>query len=150
MKQAHQSDEQRAPVTPTLITAYRATHYCVTGVAEAFVLRIDQHSPDLAGCHDQYRVSTSAFLTAYNPLSQPTPEAANEAAQQRLVLRLQACGYQYLEGLGLDPSGDWPAEPSLLVLGISLDEARSIGTEFAQNGFVWAAADAVPRLVLLR
>ena len=43
-----------------------------------------------------------------------------------------------------------PAEPSLLVLGITLNDAWSIGVEFAQNGFVWCAPDAVPRLVLLR
>ena len=144
------TEQQRPAVSPTLITAYRATHYCVTGVPEAFVLRIDQHSPYLAACHQSHGVSTSAFLTAYNPLSQPTGDAANEAAQTRLANRLREGSYLYLDGLGLDPSGDWPAEPSLLVLGITLNDAWSIGVEFAQNGFVWCAPDAVPRLVLLR
>lgn len=137
-------------VTATLITAYRATHYCITAVREPFVMRVDERSEDLARCHLIHQVTTSAFLTAFNPHSQPTAEADNEAAQLRLTERLRDRGFPFLDGLGVDPTGDWPAEPSLLILGIPRSEAHDLGAEFAQNGFVWAEADAVPRLVLLR
>jgi len=144
------ADIRNTTVAPTLITAYRATHYCITAVEEPFIMRVDEHSEDLARCHLTHRVTTSAFLTAFNPYSQQTPEADNESAQQRLLERLRERGYACLDGLGVDPTGDWPAEPSLLVLGIPWVEAHAIGAEFAQNGLVWADADAVPRLVLLR
>ena len=137
-------------VAPALISAYRATQYCITSVDDPFVLHIDEPSADLARCHDDHGVRTSAILTAYNPHSQPTPEAANEAAQLRLTAHLQARQWLFLEGLGVDPTGDWPAEPSLLVLGLTLTEARAIGDHFAQNALVWAAEDSTPRLVLLR
>jgi len=137
-------------VAQTLISAYRATHYCVTAVDEPFVMRIDERSDDLAVCHRTHSVTCSAFLTAYNPHSQPTAQAENDAAQERLEHVLREAGYRWLEGLGIDPSGDWPAEPSLLVMGMGLDDARAIGTRFAQNGFIWAASDSVPRLVMLR
>ena len=137
-------------VSSTLITAYRATHYCVTGVSEPFILRVDERSDDLARCHAEHGVTTSAFLTAFNPHSVTTDDDSNDASQKRLVAALQSRQYPCLEGLGVDPIGDWPAEPSLLVLGISFADAHSVGAEFAQNGFVWCDADAIPRLILLR
>lgn len=113
-------------------------------------MRVDERSEDLARCHLSHGVTTSAFITAFNPLSQATSDAENEAAQERLTQRLREQGYSFLEGLGVDPTGDWPAEPSLLVLGIAHGAAHALCVEFAQNGFVWAGSDAVPRLVLLR
>jgi hypothetical protein len=40
-------------------------------------------------------------------------------------------------GEGVDPSGKWPAEPSILVLGIKLDEALSIGHRYQQNAILF-------------
>ena len=56
----------------------------------------------------------------------------------------------FIDGIGCDPSGCWPGEASCLVLGLSIDIARALGTEFEQNAIVWCGADAVPELVLLR
>lgn len=133
-----------------LIDAYRAAHYCVTGVADPFLLRVDAPSTDLARCHSDHGVSRSAFLTAYNPRSQRVPDEDNERAHAHLERVLRDLGYVCLDALGIDPSGEWPAEPSLLVLGAGLEEARGIGLRFGQNGLLWCDADATPRLILLR
>ncbi len=56
---------------------------------------------------------------------------------------------QIIEGMGIDPSGKWPAEKSFLALGLDLETSRALGREFGQNAIVWAGADAIPRLILL-
>jgi Protein of unknown function (DUF3293) len=48
------------------------------------------------------------------------------------------------------PSGAWPPELSFFALGISERAARDLGRRFDQDAVVWAGADAVPRLLLLR
>ena len=53
------------------------------------------------------------------------------------------------EGEALDPNGVWPAEPSVLALGIALATARDLGIRFRQNAILFADDDAVPRLVWL-
>jgi hypothetical protein len=137
-------------VAPALIAAYRATHFCVAGVSPPFILKVDEANADLAQCHRAHGVDCSAFITAWNPGSQPTAQAANEAAQQRLLALLNTRRYRLLPGLGVDPAGQWEGEESVLVLGIDRPSACEIGREFRQHGIVWAGADAVPRLVMLQ
>ena len=63
---------------------------------------------------------------------------------------LEQRGLPYLTGAGCDPKQAWPAEPSYLILGTPLAEARAIGHELRQNAIVWCGADCVPQLILLR
>jgi len=136
-------------VAPTLIAAYRATHYCVNGVSPPFLLRVDEVNADLAACHLARAVESSAFLTAWNPGSRPMVDEDNALAQDRLRRTLEARGYALLEGLGVDPTGQWAGEESFLVLGIGREAACELGREFRQHGIVWSGADAVPHLVML-
>lgn len=137
-------------VAPTLIAAYRATLYCVNGVSPPFLLRIDEPSADLAACHRAAGVECSAFITAWNPASELKSPTENADAQSRLESRLRAGGYRLIEGLGLDPTGQWEGEESFLVLAMERASACEVGLEFSQNSCIWAGFDAVPRLVLLR
>ena len=137
-------------VASTLIARYRATLYCVNGVSPPFLLRIDEPSPDLAACHRAAGVECSAFMTAWNPASQLMAPAENAIAQARLETRLRTAGYRLIEGLGLDPTGQWEGEESFLVLGMDRASACDLGLEFSQNSCVWAGRDSVPTLVLLR
>ena len=136
-------------VAPTLIAAYRATHYCVNGISPPFLLRVDEANPDLAKCHLAYGVRCSAFITAWNPGSRPTTEEENHAAQFRLEAMLRERGYRLIDGLGVDPTGQWAGEESFLVLGIDRDAACNAGRTFLQHGIVWSGADTMPRLLLL-
>jgi hypothetical protein len=137
-------------IEPSLIAAYRATHYCVTGAYPPFLMRADVHSPDLADCHRTHSVQCSAFLTAWNPLSLPTAHDENVAALTRLEALLRERGFPLIAGLGVDPTGQWEGEESLLALGLELEPATALAREFHQNGLLWAGADTVPKLILLR
>ena len=135
----------------SLIAAYTETHYRVFASDATLTLRIGAHSEPLAKLHTQFDVTSSALLTAYNPGSDPTTDPrANLAAQASLVAALEAAGLQWTAAEGADPTGKWPTEPSVLVLGISRDQAAALAQQFQQNAFVFSDALALPALVLLR
>ena len=131
------------------IQAYRETHYRVHGSTPT-VLRIDAINAALAQMHDSNGVVSSGFVTACNPFSVPLDNLANAERQRMLAHELERRGLRFVDGVGEHPSNDWPGEPSFLVFGVSLEDARALGVEFGQNAVVWAGSDAVPRLVLLR
>ena len=131
-----------------LIQAYSETHYTVQD-NEPFVLRIGDVSEALLACHKRNRVECSAFITAWNPLSQQLSVTENEKHQQALIAEIKSRSLSFLPGEGRHPSNNWPAEQSVLVLGLSLEAAKTLGRRFEQNAVVWAGRDGVPELVLL-
>ena len=94
--------------------------------------------------------TSGVFISACNPCSQPQSNEANRAAHGRLGDELASMGRPVVEGAGVDPTGQWPAEPSYFVLGVDLQAAQALGRRYQQNAVVWVGADAVPELVLLR
>jgi len=137
-------------MTPSLTElelAYRRTEYRVEDRGYAFVLRVDEPSEALRGCHVKFAVRCSAYLTAWNPRSQPTPLDVNRAAMQQLECDLDAQRLTYLRGSGADPAGEWPAEPSLLVLGADPVTALMLARRYSQHAILCADADATPRLI---
>jgi hypothetical protein len=140
-------------LAPELVQAYRETHYRVTTDSadlEAFALLVDETSKPLAGLHKKFGVDCSAYFTACNPLSQSLPEDVNSSRMEKLKQVLRARSLRGLEGVGLHPSNQWPGEPSVLILGLSLSAAKVLAEDFEQNAFVWSGAEARSQLVLLR
>ena len=133
-----------------IIASYRAADYQAGSGSAAIRLRIDQHSESLAQLLAASGQQCAVFITACNPGSQPQSPAANQAANAHLHEELSRHTDQIIEGTGSDPSGTWPLEQSLLALGVELDVAEVLGRRFGQNAVVWAGADAIPRLILLR
>lgn len=136
-------------IAPETTDAYRETHYRVDA-APPFVLRIGEASARLRELHARWDVDASVFLTACNPESRSLDEAENTRRHEALREEIDRRGLRCLEGAGQHPSNGWPPERSFLVLGVDLDEAREWGARWQQNAVVWAGADAVPRLLLLR
>ena len=136
-------------IPSSLEDAYRRTEFRVADRGWSFVLLVDQPSSILASCHEAFGVTQSAYITAWNPRSEPTALEINQSAQLRLEAELTAAGLPFLRGEGVDPSGSWPGEPSLLVLGIPGDDAQRLGQSYGQNAIVVAGRDAVVRLVVL-
>jgi hypothetical protein len=132
-----------------LLAAYLAAHYNVTGTATPFVLRVGHRSAELASVHLANGVDCSAFITAWNPRGVARSESLNRASQQRLESELTATGLTLLAGIGEDPSGVWPGEPSVLVLGIPRREAERVGRRFGQLAIVWSGESAISELVVL-
>lgn len=136
-------------LTAELVSAYLSTEYRVLSPRQ-FTLRIGVASDELKSVYADYQVASAAYLTAWNPLGREASRIDNDRSQAALAHKLALGGYSAWSGLGIDPSSDWPGEESLLVLGLDLEKANSIGGELRQNAIVWAGSDAVPQLVLLR
>ena len=98
----------------------------------------------------KHNLYTAAYVTAYNSQGKQTEHSINVRAKKGLLGDVRRTGLPYWEGFGEDPVGKWKSEPSLLVLGISLEDAESLGRKYGQNAIVWIEDDTVPQLVLLR
>jgi hypothetical protein len=151
------TDNIDSAVPPALIQAYRETHYKVfprPGAAEAaFTLLIGHACAGLGAAHRLHGVDFSAYITACNPNSQALSLADNANRQQELARELRTRGLRFDDGVGQHPSNGWEGgqgEPSFLAYGLDLEAAKVLGRRFGQNAIVWAGADAVPRLVMLK
>ena len=131
------------------IRAYRRAIYRVLA-SPPWCMTVDVASAKLLALQRRRGVACSAFITACNPRGVPQAGAMNAKRQRALQADIARMGLAALPGRGDDPGGRWPGEASFLVLGLTLPDARALGQRHAQNAILWAAADAVPRLVLLR
>lgn len=141
----------------SLVQAYRETQYLVhlkqadKDVGEdSIVLAVGKPSGPLQALHSKADVACSAFITACNPWSRTLSDAQNAQRMKGLMEVLRARSLRWYPGAGQHPNNGWPAEPSLLVMGLSLAAARVLGASFEQNAFVWSGPDATPQLILLR
>ena len=115
-----------------------------------FTLRIGSHSPELASLYGQMKISSAGYLTAWNPYSVSSSHDDNQRSQEALLKKLSLEGFTTLPAFGVDPSGDWPGEASVLVPGLDLERTKSLGAEFGQNAIVWIGDDVIPQLILLQ
>jgi Protein of unknown function (DUF3293) len=145
--------EGMSRIPARLIGAYRSAHYRAGSGVDAVVLRVDQRCQPLSRLFSASGQRRAVFITACNPSGMRQSPQQNRTASDRLRERLN----QYvsgpddiIEGMGFNPSEDWPGEESFLVLGLNLEVSRALGDEFQQNALLWADSDAIPRLVLLR
>ena len=131
------------------IQAYRETEYRVHG-DEPFILRIGQACEMLAAVHKRHRVDCSAYITACNPYSQRLDDVANARRHADLGHELRQRSLTAFDGIGQHPSNPWVGEASYLILGLTLEAAKTLGTRLEQNAIVWCGADVRPQLILLR
>ena len=129
--------------------AYQETEYRVQG-DEPFTLRVGQASKVLAILQKRLRVDCSAYITACNPYSQQLDDATNMQRHAELGRELRQRSLIAFEGVGQHPSNQWLGEVSYLILGLTLEAAKVLGSRLEQNAIVWSGADAVPQLILLR
>ena len=136
-------------IDPAIIKAYRETDYHVHGDVP-FTLTIGAVSPALLTLQAATKTASSAFITACNPFSEATVDTTNADRQRALSSDLHQRGLKFINGIGMHPSNQWAGEPSLLVPGVSLDTAKTLGVYYEQNAIVWSGPDGIPRLILLR
>lgn len=139
----------RSAIEPSTLRAYEQTEYRVHGSIAA-ILQVGVRSAPLARLHQLHRTNCSAFITACNPLGKLVDDALNAQRQAALAAQLSQQGYMAIAGIGQHPTGAWAPEPSYLVLGLTRTAAQHLGRQFEQNAIVWADADAIPQLILLR
>ena len=136
------------PLRPDLAEAYRRALYVVYGAPD-LVIRIGERNAALDALLDEDGADTAAYLTAANPGGTLQEERANELAFAALHQALADAGYSCYAGEGRDPRGKWPAEPSVLAVGISRREASVIGRSYEQNAIVFIERASAPELVFL-
>jgi hypothetical protein len=124
--------------------AYRATAYRVAGLPD---LRIGTASPALDQLLRRHAADSWAYLTAYNPGSELRPTAENEVRLRELRTALTHSGFVFLDGEGV--GSGWPAEPSFLVIGITLADAVQLGRRFGQAAVVVGELGTSARLIWL-
>ena len=129
-----------------LIAAYKNTRYHVfnTGIT----ICIDENNVLLDELLRKQDAKSWAYITAYNPFSQTFTAEANDARHRLLLQSVAAFSSFEGEGKGADES--WPPEKSLLILGISKEQAIAIGNEYEQNAIVYGEAGQTAQLLLLR
>jgi hypothetical protein len=84
-----------------------------------------------------YGASSAAFLTAFNPHSMLEAAEVNVTNHNALIADIHTLGLKSISGEGGDPSHLWPSEPSVLVPGISHQNAELLAKKYGQNAYLW-------------
>lgn len=127
-------DDNCRNIDQSLLQAYLDTVYKVEN--PPLSLRIGQPNADLETLLQQYGVQHWAFITAWNPKSQMLTPKENERRQQKLEKLLEKAGYACFRGYGIGANASWPPEESVLILGISREEALALGRHWQQYAIV--------------
>jgi hypothetical protein len=128
-----------------LAITYAAAEYMVLLDGEPLPLRVGEPAADL----EAYAPATRyAFITAWNPASQPRSDTANQAADALLVAQLDGLRAIRHAAWAQDPAGDW-REPGWLVADVDEDALVRLALEFGQAAVLqWRAGQPV-RLCML-
>ena len=129
------------------LAAYLATRYRVF-TEPAIDLRIGERSDAMVALLARHDVESAVFVTAFNPFSRPASDAGNATRQRALAARLAHLGLTTIAGAGIDPTGRWPAEESLLALGANRAAADALMVEFEQNAVVFVDRDGCAQLLM--
>lgn len=124
-------------ISPELIRAYRAAIYVVYGDGGDIVLKVDEANPDLTALMKKHGITSAALITAFNPHSILSTAKENVRNHNALIADIHALGLKNIAAEGSDPSHVWSSEPSVLVLGIPLDDAEHMADKYKQNAFLW-------------
>ena len=123
-----------------LINAYKSTNFEVNYEAP-FVLKVGTFSQDLQSMLSKFNHNTGCFITAYNPESIEKTLVENKTAQEQLYSDLQAINCKIFSGFGVDPDGKWEGEPSYFAIGISKENAESLGKNTDKTRLFGATKD---------
>lgn len=141
--------ETESQIPQRVIEAYRNAVYRIL-IKPSCDLTIGVHSFELDVLLASCGRDTAALLTACNPGGVLQDTYANQFAQRQLFTQLNASTYDLFPAVGLSPIGDWPAEESVLIAGVGLEEAMKLGRSFKQNALLFVQSGEAPQLVLLR
>jgi len=125
-----------------LLNAYQNTRYCV--FEPPIEIRIGEHNSKLNELLMEHGQVNWAFITAYNPYSHILSGEENKERHSQLINAVRTYTYFEGEGIGEDPS--WQPEKSLLIIGITEENAISIGRKFEQNAIVIGSENQSPSL----
>jgi len=137
-------------INEDLRTAYLKTTFIAETPEAAVFIRVGRTNGALDDVLRRHGCSSWAFLTAFNPGSVPLGESENQARQHRLEQELRSQGYAFFPAKGEPDLKDWRAERSVLVLGISRDDAVRFGKQYGRNAIVAGNLQDVPILLWIQ
>ena len=129
-----------------LISAYNKTKFHV--FIPSIIIEIGKRNEDLDTLIKKEGQTEWAYLTAYNPFSKELIDKENLKRQSQLLSKISDYKFYEGEGVGEDPT--WKPERSILIVGITKNEAISLGREFEQNAIVYGKIYEVPELIVLK
>ena len=127
--------------------AYLNTDYHVDAPDASFKLNVGCYSPELDQLHQKFGVSSSLYITAFNPFGDLLTDEENKAKQKMLVSEITDLGFDMMTGRGIAQSGDWPPEESVIVLGCNESTAITLSQKYHQNAVVFSNQNSIPRLM---
>lgn len=128
-----------------LAAAYAVARYVVALDGDTLPLRVGEPATDLEAYWPAERY---AFITAWNPASEPRSDTANAAADALLVSRIDSNGTPRHPAWAEDPNGQWH-EPGWLMADMDDAVTDRLALEFGQAAVLaWRRGEAV-RLRLL-
>lgn len=119
--------------TDLQILAYHNTDYRVNGFRQP--IRIGELSSEADELLRAHHFTEWAFITAWNPMSEPLGEAENRL--RNAELKSQTSAWVVVEGAGCARDGDWPPEESYFIAGIPFESAVALARAYAQRAFVY-------------
>jgi hypothetical protein len=128
-----------------LLQAYKSTKYKV--FKPNLIIQIGVTNDSLNELVIQHNATEWAYITAYNHFSRILTDIENQG--RHLELKELTRSYLTYEGHGVGTDSSWEPELSLLIIGISKEEAILIGKKFEQNAIVYGTINIVPELLIL-
>lgn len=131
---------------------YRLARYVAETASGEIELRVEQvdAEADARLAAEAGIARDWALVTAFNPDGVARSPDDNAARHAAFCARLQADGIRSIAARGEDPSGDWPAEHSRLLIDPPPGYAEAIAREFAQNALLSGALGAPAEVRWLR
>ena len=134
-------------IPTSLVKSYRATTYVASTPAGELRLRVGEVDARFDKLLEETGVACWAFVSAANPRSVRLDDAENTERHVTLRAAVRAAGWRCFEGSGVGDDAEWPAEASLLVLGMSEAEAAALGRRFGQHAVLVGKAGRPARLL---
>jgi ADP-ribosylglycohydrolase len=121
----------------SLCRAYEATDFCVDDApGGAIKIRSGDRSPPLDRLLANADCDEWIYITACNPGSRSLSDEENARRMRELESSLNGLPCVVYHGRGVGTVGDWPPEPSVLVLGLSEKQGMDLGLKFGQAAIV--------------
>lgn len=130
-----------------LLGPYLSTTYVVHLSDQSIAVRVGERQPELDALLVTHEAGAWAFVTAHNPDSVRAGRDENARRQRQLEAELLGCGFTCFRGDGIGDDAQWPPEASVLVIGISLEDAVAVARRYGQSAIVFGVHSGVAELV---
>jgi len=127
--------------------SYLATTFRVESPNGHIDIRVGEKHPRIDALLSHHNATEWAYITAWNPGSQPVAAEINSVAHAELIDLVGKRALPYYEGDGIPDNLGWPPERSVWIAGITRREALTIGARFGQNAIVVGELGGIAELL---